>query len=957
MPKAGTERVFLGYSRPALRPAAEWLVERFSVGGEADLGGVLVCVQGRRAAWHVLTLLIEACAARGVVLVPPTIGTPLDVLDVRGPGGAAEASDAQRLMAWCAALERVDRAALGALAPGRDLGAAGLRERLALADVLDATRHELSGQALSIAEAADLLGSPGKDVPDLERWRGAAVIEGEFERELAARGLTDDAGLRLGAVRAAQGARNNRSGPARRVVLVATPDLPRLVRLALEAHPPEAVLVIAEEKEAASFDELGTVRAGAFSTTDLSTGQVRIAGSPSWQSREVDRALREHAQGRPADGVLIGVPDAEVVPAVRARLEPLGVKVRDARGRALARTAPVRFLALVRSLLDTQHTRELAALVRHPDVFDWIDARIGGSLWAGSGWLRELDAALAASPPRALSRGWARSGITHDGACGEMAGLVGRLLGGLGGGAGADERRGAHEWAAHVRECLRRLYEGVAVGAEGSETDVSCRACEAIAERLDELAACGGEGRREGMSASEAIGLLLRLCEGERIPSPAQPGAVEMVGWLEVPFDDAPVCIVTGMNEGSVPRGAGGGTLLTGGSRRALEMPGSDAGLSRDAYLLNVLLRCHERVVVIAGRRSLAGDPLKPSRLLFTCGDEELPARVGLWTRASKERGASDRVAGASESGFRIMPRVDAARVTTMPVTAFKMYLASPYGFFLQRVLKLEEVGEPESELGPPTVGDLFHRAMKRFADGSARDATGVDDIRGAMLGALEGVPGEEFGPEPPGVVRVQAAQLRERIAGVAAMQAARRAEGWRIAHAEWRAREPVTLDCPGGKVLLTGSIDRIDERDGGREVAILDYKTSEKGVRPEGARSKSGAWLDLQLPLYRHLAAELWRGRAERPALSFGYINVPTRPGPAEVHAATWQEADLASADDAARAIAARVLRGDFFVLGDWPPDSGALGYLCGEGLIPPEARGEDGGEGISEAGEEGEA
>jgi len=934
MSEGETERVFLGYTRPALRPAAEWLASRFRDRNEADLGDVFVCVQGKRAGWHLLALLVDVCAERGVVLVPPSIGTPLDLLDEVFPSDAPEAGTARRMLAWCRVIAGADVATRRALAPGRDGTITGLRERLTLAEVLEETRRELSGHAMTIADAAVALGEPGKDTPDLERWRAGAALERGFEEELGVQGVIDGAGARVRAVRGGGSAAKRRPT----VVLVATPELPRLARLALAAHRPAAALVIAAERDAASFDELGTVKAESFAVTDLRTEQVRIAASPAGQAREVERVLRGLAPGTPADSVLIGVPDSEVVPAVRACLEPLGVRVRDAGGREAARAAPARFLEAVRAIHETGSTRELATLVRHPDVFAWVTERIGGEGGAAGGaWLRELDAALAERPARRLSNDWRDSGVTHDGACVPMTRCLSGLLGPLAPGAGAEPARTISEWAGAVRGCLARLYADSPVGDEGSESDISYRACESIAASLVELEECDRGGRAPAVTAAEAIGLIMRLCESDRIPSPAEPDAVEMVGWLEVAFDDAPVCVVTGLNEGSVPRGTGGGTLLSGGTRRALGLPGSEGALSRDAYLLNVVLRCHERVVVIAGRRSASGDPLKPSRLLFSCGDEELARRVRLWTAEDDKAGASPVTsAGAAiKSAFTPMPRAPFAPITSMSVTSFKLYLASPYGFFLQRVLRLGEVGEPEPELEARAVGDLFHATMKRFAESPARDAAALDDIRGAMLECFEDELRGGFGPAPQGIVRVQAAQLRERIKGVAEMQAQRRDAGWSIAHAEWQPSSPVVLRGPGGEMTLTGKIDRIDTRDGGREVAILDYKTGESAKAPEKTHLRAGAWVDLQLPLYLHLAAELWPEGSPRPTISLGYINVPVRPGRAEVVTAKWDDAALKDADRTAHEVVANVVAGRFFEMGDSPPDVGAMGRLCGEGLI----------------------
>ena len=59
--------------------------------------------------------------------------------------------------------------------------------------------------------------------------------------------------------------------------------------------------------------------------------------------------------------------------------------------------------------------------------------------------------------------------------------------------------------------------------------------------------------------------------------------------------------------------------------------------------------------------------------------------------------------------------------------------------------------------------------------------------------------------------------------------------------------------------MFLRGRIDRIDVQESSGKRMIFDYKTSDTAKSPEKAhRKKSGEWIDLQLPLYRHLVADL---------------------------------------------------------------------------------------------------
>ena len=87
----------------------------------------------------------------------------------------------------------------------------------------------------------------------------------------------------------------------------------------------------------------------------------------------------------------------------------------------------------------------------------------------------------------------------------------------------------------------------------------------------------------------DAVRLVLRQIEGGNIPPLLDPGAMELLGWLELPLDDAPAVIVTGFNEGCVPASLNADVFLPNQLRRALGIEDNDRRYARDAYALSVL--------------------------------------------------------------------------------------------------------------------------------------------------------------------------------------------------------------------------------------------------------------------------------------------------------------------------------------------------------------------------------
>ncbi len=131
----------------------------------------------------------------------------------------------------------------------------------------------------------------------------------------------------------------------------------------------------------------------------------------------------------------------------------------------------------------------------------------------------------------------------------------------------------------------------------------------------------------------------------------------------------------------------------------------------------------------------------------------------------------------------------------------------------------------------------------------------------------------------------------------------------------------------------LRGRIDRVDFHPESGERILFDYKTSEKALSPEARHLSGKRWVDLQLPLYRHLAAR----RGISSPLRLGYILLPRELDKVGKSLASWSESDLLSADAEARKVVRRIRKGDFHKVEEPPPFSEAYAAICQDGLLVP--------------------
>ena len=291
--------------------------------------------------------------------------------------------------------------------------------------------------------------------------------------------------------------------------------------------------------------------------------------------------------------------------------------------------------------------------------------------------------------------------------------------------------------------------------------------------------------------------------------------------------------------------------------------------------------------------------------------------------------------------------------MASLRVTELRDYLACPYRYYLRHRLGLESLADDAEELAANDFGTLLHTVLKQFAD-DERLANATDPARlrsrfesdsrpGAgrsiWIGRAGGRPvARRANPAPAGGLRP--------LAGPA------HAEGWRI-HAQRSCHHPRRPDQSAGAehgvadgeppIYLRGRIDRVDVHEVTGETIVFDYKTGDHGETPEKAhREKRTDWIDLQLPLYRHLV----RAAGIAGPVRLGYIVLPKDTSKVGAYLAEWDEAALATADAKALEVIRAIAAQEF-----WPPATDARGTrwfpelaaICQEDLLLVRAAADD--------------
>ena len=914
-------RKFLDWNRPALAAAADYLRATYAANGAWPLDRVVVAFPGARAGRRFLELLVEQAEALSLALSPPqivTLGTLPELLYERAQRTAGPLASQ---LAWAAALQETDAERLKRIVPNipeRD----DLARWLALANLCGQLHSELAAHALRFADVAELdaaemeaaeINAGAGEFVDRDRWQTLACVQDTYLRRLAEAGLADLQFARLAAIE------RRECRTDREIVLVGIADPNRtLAGMLRQVADRVTALVHAPASLAARFDDFGALVPEAWldASIALDDEQIVVVEGPADQAEAAIRAIAAYAGRYRAEEITIGAPDARVVPYLEQRLEQFSLPSRYAEGLPLRQSGPYRLLAAAADYLEGGAFADLAALVRHPDLEAWLDARLAsgtnGETPAASA-LSDLDRYYSEHLQARLTGRWLGGRRATQGAAAVHA-EVERLLDDFSG------RRSLAAWADRVARLIVEVYGPQTLERHHAGSRITLEACERLHAALLEAVSLdvrlAGEWR-----GADAVRLFLRQVETDAIPPLPQREAIELLGWLELPLDDAPALVVTGFNDGLTPSHVNADMFLPGALRRRLGLNDNGRRYARDAYALSALAASRERLTLIAGRRTAENDPLSPSRLLFACERPRIAKRTLAFFGPAKSREAiaipRALSAGLPRSAFAVpRPRPLEQPIASMRVTEFRDYLACPYRYYLGRVLGLSSLNDAAEELGPEAFGSLAHEALQAFgADNDANRSTKSEEIRRRLDHALDQAAADKYGKARLAAVNVQIEHLRLRLHAFADWQAQWAAQGWRIAHAEAvieEGRAPLVVD--GQPMFLRARIDRVDVNEFTGNTVIFDYKTSDRRKTPEETHRNQGEWIDLQLPLYRRLAAALG---LDGP-VDLGYIVLPKSLGDVGGHLAEWNEAELDSADERAADVV-RGVRSQIF----WPPAS----------------------------------
>ena len=883
-------RRFLGWDQSLVQAAADHLAADWSGSGALDLSECLIVVPTRHASRRLREALAIHAAKTRAAVIPPLTVTPDFLTSPERIPDISPAGQVETLLLWASELLKLDLEDYRHLFPVDPVERSFTWALKTAGDLLQ-VRETLNENGLSLADASRIL--DGSEM-EPERWRDLARLERTCVHATEAGGLTDwQVARRLAA------SHGSIPPAVKRIVIAGVLDPSTLAVQALQRHAmrlPVEVLIHAPEKtHAFLFDTWGRPVADAWlrSPIDIPNPESTIhqGSSPSEQAAVTMELLAPYPN--PGAVVAIGIADTEISAPLEKTLAVRGLGAYDPGGKPMGTHGVFLLLRLLSRLSATRSFTVAAELIRCPDVLETIRRKAQektNERPSLTHLLTSLDDLAVKALPDTLDDAIELSPqhLKSD-----------DLLIGLRWMAEALANLEGPSFGSALADFLADVFSAREFRSNRPQDAVFSAIADQIARVLDALEGPAVGFFPSALTVGGRLELLLRVLEDQVFYPERAERDIDLQGWLELLWEDAPHVIVTGMNDGKVPESIMAHSFLPDSARRALGLRNNDTRFARDACLMTTLIEQRRlsggRVDFIFGRVGAGAEPLRPSRLLFQCPDVDLPARTLHFFKKPKLR--SDPMPWKLAWRLKPEPLPDTAPIFhKLSVTMFKDYLTCPFRFYLKHGLGMKSVDTSRTEMDPMEFGNLLHHVLEQFGkDGQAATSTDPNAIREELLRLLDLQLHATYGSRLSVPVTIQRESARQRLSWWAEYEAKARADGWEIALSETR----ISTDSSPWKLMdmiVSGKVDRVElhPEHGAR---LMDFKTysptaagkgSSKTVeeyhltklkRTENADDfpkwmitqnsfgETSRWTDLQLPLY-HLAMERhFPGRALQTA------------------------------------------------------------------------------------------
>lgn len=914
------QRHFLGWDKSLCRLVCDFLLQDKHT-SPVDFSDKLIIVPTRHAGQLLKEALVARCAEHNTALLGAEIVTPSYLFTE--PADPHEAN----------------RTGIIAIIADIFISKKNKYPNLVSSTLSNVTPEWALRSAVRIAELRDELCNGGYLIRDVvkkcaseldepERWHDLAQLEKELLEQLARLGLKDPCECKIQRT-------NNASLPEhiKHIIVAGVPDpTPLAVRILerLSERLQIDILVHAPEKHAQCFDEFGRPLEKFWQHVIINIPDeenIMLVSTQREQAQKVLELLQRDSDRFSPNEITIAVPDRSVVPFLEMTLADSGLSTFDPADRLLSETSLYRLLVSFLNVMMERSYSSVSTWLRHPDVLNYLQS---SHHLSPDSVLAELDIIKKQHLPQSLGE---MLSIMSNDRIEESYSNLKIALTSLQKQIDSFQDKPLQEWI----PCFLQTIYASKIIKQHLPSDVElieiAEVLYGVIKEFDNISQLISvtNSYQQGLLETLFIKRLGECLYHPQMPSDvASQSAFELQGWLELPWNSAPILIITGMNDEFVPGGQLEHLFLPDALRTKLKLRNDASRFARDAFVITTLIesrRSTGAIYFILSKNGIQGEVLKPSRLFFLCDDKLLIQRARrLFAQVNDESGNF-----APTVSFMLNPNLvceanQLSRKSVLHVTAFRDYLKCPFRFFLKHILRMEHVTDDVAWLDNAQVGALIHLVLEQIGyNEEIKKSENPDHIADFLEDVLQQKTRELYGNNPPLPVQLQIEALRWRLRASAEAHAEFVREGWEIIAVE----RIVTTQMLG--VEIRGKIDRIDRHRDTGVLRIIDYKSADKSSNPKETHlanwtsntpdfakvqigTENKRWIDLQLPLYIIM---LQQTTFQNTNFQLCYFNLPRTLE--DTGLAVWDNLDdklLESARKCVEAVIQAIQEGKF-----WPP------------------------------------
>ena len=684
-----------------------------------------------------------------------------------------------------------------------------------------------------------------------------------------------------------------------------SPQATKQLEELLQNNTSVEIIVHAPEHLRCHFDDWGRPQSEYWSNTDLDIpnwqNDITLAETPSLAAEHIVREVA--TKQLTPDQLTLGLCDRDMVLSLQNEFSSAGWDVYDPEGSNIKSSSLVLFLTALaewvpnhsstkRSTL-THPLNAFAQMLRLPEMEAFLPEKTDRY-----SIIRELDKCMEKRMPVYATELNEHLQKTNNEDYKNLAIVLSHFLTETENLLSGNKIKGLRGWIARI---LNRTSENIASLLVDDFTDI----CDVL-ENVERYS------RKEGLVISQVIEIIIDTLADKKSYENYAGTTCDLLGWMELMYEDSPELYLIGMHEDEVPEFRGDDPFLPDSFRESIGMQSGANYYARDSYLFHSLVQSRKKTHIIISKLSESNEPKTPSRILLRSSGQELASRVQkLFGDPQLE---SENPSSWKRDWQLKVPEVlnpydpkqialsdsddENNSIRSLSPSALKDYLHCPFRFFLKRVVRMKRYNANKCEMNALDFGLLVHAIVESFGkDETIRDSTSAKEIQSYFDDQLTKELFNRYGAYPNLAIKMQAEIAKSRLHKLATMQADEAEQGWRIIDVELNVgvkENDIPWDINGHPIIM--QVDRVEKHQHTGELRVLDYKTSGMSespitahisnlkpdenrpicgnLLPKAPRSKSErCWKNLQLPIYAWFIQHHYK-TDEIP--SIGYINLP---------------------------------------------------------------------------------